>query len=110
MSSFVVSCLFILSRLKLKKRLVTSVMANSITAEALRELGSSVTLLSLKQLSSLSATNLKGFLQNLGPEAQWSKSQQRILVNKQLELKKVSLQGWQFVSPLMLVSFCFPSV
>ncbi|KAF0045413.1 hypothetical protein F2P81_001942 [Scophthalmus maximus] len=94
---------------KLKKRLVTSVMANSITAEALRELGSSVTLLSLKQLSSLSATNLKGFLQNLGPEAQWSKSQQRILVNKQLELKKCKVVSGKDLIDLQSVAEGLPS-
>uniref|UniRef100_A0A8D3DX92 Otoancorin n=1 Tax=Scophthalmus maximus TaxID=52904 RepID=A0A8D3DX92_SCOMX len=94
---------------QLKKRLVTSVMANSITAEALRELGSSVTLLSLKQLSSLSATNLKGFLQNLGPEAQWSKSQQRILVNKQLELKKCKVVSGKDLIDLQSVAEGLPS-
>lgn len=90
------TCLFTSSWLKLKKRLLKSVMSNSNSANALAlsELGSSVTLLSPKQLSMIPGTDLKEFLKTLGPNIQWTKAQLRTLVKKQLGNKMVSLQGW----------------
>ncbi|XP_056236500.1 otoancorin [Seriola aureovittata] len=89
---------------QLKKRLVKSVISKSNAAQALRELGSSVTMLSPKQLSMLSDTDLKEVLKNLGPNVQWTRGQMRALLKKQLGDKKVSLQGWQLVSHMISLS------
>ncbi|XP_070768533.1 otoancorin [Enoplosus armatus] len=72
----------------LKKRLVNSVMANSNTTQALRELGGSITLLSPKQLSMIPGNDLKVVLKNLGPIVQWTQGQLFTLVKKQLGDKK----------------------
>ncbi|XP_051261887.1 otoancorin isoform X2 [Dicentrarchus labrax] len=69
---------------QLKNRLVKSVISKSNTAKALLELGSSVTLLSPKQLSEVSGNDLKEILKNLGPAVQWTRGQLRALVKKQL--------------------------
>ncbi|KAM7383470.1 hypothetical protein PAMP_003118 [Pampus punctatissimus] len=75
---------------KLKKRLLKSVMSNSDSTNtlALSELGSSVTLLTPKQLSMIPGTNLKEVLKNLGPNIRWTKAQLHTLVKKQLGNKK----------------------
>ncbi|KAM7420815.1 hypothetical protein PAMA_015163 [Pampus argenteus] len=75
---------------KLKKRLLESVMWNSNITDtlAVSELGSSVTLLTPKQLSMIPGTNLKEVLKNLGPNIQWTKAQLHTLVKKQLGNKK----------------------
>ncbi|XP_044065278.1 otoancorin isoform X2 [Siniperca chuatsi] len=73
---------------KLKKHLVKSVMANSTAAQALGKLGSSVALLSPKQLSAIPGNDLKEVLKNLGPTIPWTQGQLRTLVKKQLGNKK----------------------
>lgn len=79
-----------------------SVMSNSTTAQSLRELGSSVTLLSPKQLSTIPGNDLKEFLKNLGPSIQWTRGQLRTLVKKTAD--KVSLQGcWKLVSHMLSI-------
>lgn len=66
-------------------------MSGSIGPQELRDLGRSVTLLSPKQLSEITSKNLKDVLQNVGNSVKWSRSQMRILVEKQLGEKMVSL-------------------
>uniref|UniRef100_A0A4W6FUI4 Otoancorin n=1 Tax=Lates calcarifer TaxID=8187 RepID=A0A4W6FUI4_LATCA len=76
-----------------KKHLVKSLFANSSPAEALTELGSSVTLLTPRQLSEINGTDLKEVLKKLGDKVKWTKAQLRTLVKKQLgddECKDVS--------------------
>ncbi|XP_040901377.1 uncharacterized protein otoa [Toxotes jaculatrix] len=89
---------------QLKKRLINSVMSNSSTAQALLELGSSVTLLSPNQLSTLSSTDLKEVLKNLGPNIQWTQSQLHTLVKKQLgdkRCKEVSREELMALQPVV---------
>ncbi|XP_035528068.1 otoancorin [Morone saxatilis] len=78
----------------LKKRLVKSVISKSSTTKALLELGSSVNLLSPKQLSEVSGNDLKEILKNLGPTVQWTRGQLRALVKKQLgDIKCKNVSG-----------------
>lgn len=83
------SCLFVLSQLKVKKQLVKSMISNSKDIQTLQDLGSSVTLLPLEQLSSLSRNDLKKVLKNLGNNVQWTRGQMRALLEKQLGDEKV---------------------
>ncbi|KAM9353471.1 otoancorin [Symphorus nematophorus] len=76
---------------KLRKRLVKSIVSKSITVQVLRELGSSVALLPLKQLSKLSGKDLKEFLKTT--PVQWSQAQQHILAMKQLDNKCKAMSG-----------------
>ncbi|XP_078109050.1 otoancorin isoform X2 [Sander vitreus] len=75
-----------------KKALVKSVMSNASSAEALLRLGSSVNLLSSKQLSEVPDKVLKEFVQN--NTVPWKLGQQRTLVQKLLgkECKTVSIK------------------
>ncbi|XP_062279086.1 otoancorin [Scomber scombrus] len=75
---------------KLKKRLLKSVMSNTNDASGLtlNELGSMVTLLSPKQLSTIPSANIQEVLKTLGPNVRWTKAQLRTLVMKQLGNKK----------------------
>ncbi|XP_043974208.1 uncharacterized protein otoa isoform X2 [Gambusia affinis] len=83
---------------KLRKRLVDSLMSGSIGPQELRDLGRSVTLLSPKQLSEITSKNLKDVLQNVGNSVKWSRSQMRILVEKQLGEKMCGgLSGQQLM-------------
>lgn len=82
-------------------RLVRSVTAN-FTA-ALSELGSSIVLLSLKELSTIPSNDLKKVLKNLGPTVRWTQCQLHTLVKKELGDKKVSLQRcWKLASHMLL--------
>lgn len=83
------SSLFVLSQLKVKKQLVKSMISNSKDIQTLQDLGSSVTLLPLEQLSSLSRNDLKKVLKNLGTNVQWTRGQMRALLEKQLGDEKV---------------------
>ncbi|XP_039662071.1 otoancorin [Perca fluviatilis] len=75
---------------QLKKALVKSVMSNASSPEALLRLGSSVNLLSSKQLSEIPDKVLKEFVQNY--TVPWKRGQPRTLVQKLLgkECKTVS--------------------
>uniref|UniRef100_A0A3B4Y8Y5 Otoancorin n=1 Tax=Seriola lalandi dorsalis TaxID=1841481 RepID=A0A3B4Y8Y5_SERLL len=94
---------------QLKKRLVKSVISKSNTAQALRELGSSVTMLSPKQLSMLSDTDLKEVLKNLGPNVQWTRGQMRALLKKQLGDKKCKEVSGEELMALQSVAEGLPS-
>ncbi|XP_032413999.1 uncharacterized protein otoa isoform X1 [Xiphophorus hellerii] len=94
---------------KLKKRLVDSLMSGSSSAQELRDLGRSVTLLSPKQLSEISSKNLKDVLQNVGNSVKWSRSQMRILVEKQLGEKKCGALSGQQLMELQSVAAGLPS-
>ncbi|KAM6995321.1 otoancorin [Tautogolabrus adspersus] len=73
---------------KLKKNLVNSLMSNSNASQALQDLGSSVTLLSPKQLSRFACNDIKEVLKKLGSNVEWTRSQLRTLVKKCLGDKK----------------------
>ncbi|XP_053289168.1 otoancorin [Pleuronectes platessa] len=60
---------------KLRKRLVQTLMSNSNASQSVHELGSSVTLLSPKQLSELPDSDREAILQTMGPNVRWSKGQ-----------------------------------
>ncbi|XP_022621926.1 otoancorin [Seriola dumerili] len=94
---------------QLKKRLVKSVISKSNAAQALRELGSSVTMLSPKQLSMLSDTDLKEVLKNLGPNVQWTRGQMRALLKKQLGDKKCKEVSGEELMALQSVAEGLPS-
>ncbi|XP_071326560.1 otoancorin [Trachinotus anak] len=94
---------------QLKKRLVQSLISNSSSVQALRELGSSVTLLSPKQLSTLSGTDLKEVLKNLGPTVQWTQGQQRALLKKQLGDKRCKEVSGEELVALQSVAEGLPS-
>nr|XP_046256838.1 otoancorin [Scatophagus argus]XP_046256839.1 otoancorin [Scatophagus argus]XP_046256840.1 otoancorin [Scatophagus argus] len=66
----------------LKMHLVKSAMSDSNTTQTLRELGSSVSLLSPRQLSMISWNDLKEIYKNA--TVQWTQSQMRTLVKKHL--------------------------
>ncbi|KAM6936727.1 otoancorin [Lycodopsis pacificus] len=69
---------------QLKMSLVKSVMSNTNSTEALGELGTSVTLLSPKQLSEIPDKPLKELLKHVGSTVQWTRGQQRTLSKKLL--------------------------
>ncbi|XP_020497597.1 otoancorin [Labrus bergylta] len=69
---------------KLKKNLVKSLMSNSNTSQALQDLGSSVNLLSPKQLSKFACNDIKELVSNV----EWTRGQLRTLVKKCLGDKK----------------------
>ncbi|XP_054903588.1 uncharacterized protein otoa [Poeciliopsis prolifica] len=94
---------------KLKKRLVDSLVSGSSSAQVLRDLGRSITLLSPKQLSEISSNNLKDVLQNVGNSVKWSRSQMRILVEKQLGEKKCGGLSGQQLMELQSVAAGLPS-
>ncbi|MEQ2314344.1 hypothetical protein AMECASPLE_011119, partial [Ameca splendens] len=94
---------------KLKKDLVNNVMTGPNKTQDLRDLGRSVTLLSPKQLSDLSAKNIKDILQNLEPSVKWSRSQLRILVNKQLGERKCDELSGQQLMELQSVAAGLPN-
>ncbi|XP_047196884.1 otoancorin [Hippoglossus stenolepis] len=80
---------------KLRKRLVQSVMSSSNAAQSVHELGSSVTLLSPKQLSELPDTDREDILKNTGPNVRWTKRQlMALLMSKQdgKKCKEVTLE------------------
>lgn len=97
------SSFFVLSQLKLKKRLAKFMISKSTDIQTLQDLGSSVTLLPAKQLSLLSRSDLKKVLKNLGPNVQWTRGQLRTLLKKQLGDEKVSWQGQQLVSQMIFL-------
>ncbi|XP_061572831.1 otoancorin [Cololabis saira] len=94
---------------KLRKRLVNSVMSNSSGAQALHDLGRSVTLLSPKQLSEQPATVLKDVIQSLGPNVKWTRSQLRTLVKKQLGDKKCEEVSGEDLMALQSITAGMPS-
>ncbi|KAM4579953.1 otoancorin isoform 2-T2 [Odontesthes bonariensis] len=94
---------------KLKKRLINSVMSNSSSAQALLDLGSSVTLLSPKQLLAVPKKNLKDVLKSLGPSIKWTRSQLHILVKKQLGDKKCAEMLGKDLMALQSVAAGLPS-
>lgn len=67
-------------------------MSDTNVTKALGRLGRSLAFLSPKQLSEIPDNQLKGFLKNMGADVQWTKGQQRAVVDKLL-CSKVSLQG-----------------
>ncbi|XP_069552068.1 otoancorin [Brachyistius frenatus] len=69
----------------LKKRLVKSVMSSSNISQALQELGTSITLLPLKQFAAILSNNAKELLIN--ENIRWTKTQLRLLVKKVLSNK-----------------------
>ncbi|XP_026172964.1 uncharacterized protein LOC113136395 isoform X2 [Mastacembelus armatus] len=69
---------------QLKKHLINSVISKFNATQALRDIGSSVTLFSPKQLSMIPGTDLKEVLTNLGPNIKWTQSQLQTLVKNQL--------------------------
>ncbi|KAM4735242.1 otoancorin [Anableps anableps] len=93
---------------KLKKRLVNSLITASSSAQDLHDLGRSVSLLSPKQLSEISVKNLKDVLQNVGPSVKWSRSQMRILVEKQLGGRKCGELSGQQLMELQSVAAGLP--
>ncbi|XP_038146105.1 otoancorin isoform X2 [Cyprinodon tularosa] len=94
---------------ELKKRLVNSVMTGSNKYQELRDLGSSVTLLSPKQLSKLTTENLKSVLENLETGVKWSRSQLRVLVKNQLGEKKCDKLSGEKLMELQSVAAGLPS-
>uniref|UniRef100_A0A3Q2PW01 Otoancorin n=1 Tax=Fundulus heteroclitus TaxID=8078 RepID=A0A3Q2PW01_FUNHE len=94
---------------QLKKRLVNSVLVGSSKAKDLRDLGTSVTLLSPKQLSEVSAENLKAVFQNLESNVKWSRSQLRTLVKKQLGENKCDGLSGQQLMELQSIAAGLPS-
>lgn len=94
--------------LKLQERLVKSVMSNYNATPALHDLGCSVTLLSPKQVSMISWTDLEEIQKNL--TVQWTQGQMHALVKKKLGNIQVGMQGcWNLVShvfPLLLYANC----
>ncbi|KAM4567908.1 otoancorin [Fundulus diaphanus] len=94
---------------QLKKLLVNSVLIGSSKAKDLTDLGTSVTLLSPKQLSEVSAQSLKAVLQNLGSSVKWSRSQLRTLVKKQLGENKCDELSGQQLMELQSVAAGLPS-
>ncbi|XP_077950908.1 otoancorin isoform X1 [Gasterosteus aculeatus] len=76
---------------KLKKRLVKSLMSDTNVTKALGRLGRSLAFLSPKQLSEIPDNQLKGFLKNMGADVQWTKGQQRAVVDKLLCSKCVDV-------------------
>lgn len=76
--------------LKLKERLVRSVMSNqNVSTQSLRNLGSSVNLLSPKQISMIAWEDLEEIQENF--TVQWTKGQMHALVKKKLSNLKVSM-------------------
>ncbi|XP_060906639.1 uncharacterized protein otoa isoform X2 [Labrus mixtus] len=73
---------------KLKKNLVDSLMSNSNASQALQDLGSSVNLLSPKQLSKFACDDIKEVLKKLVSNVEWTRGQLRTLVKKCLGDKK----------------------
>ncbi|XP_047453991.1 otoancorin [Mugil cephalus] len=94
---------------KLKKRLVNIVMSNTSSAPDLWQLGSSVTLLTSKQLSEIPGTKLKEVLQNLRSDVQWKPSQLHALVKKQLSDKKCNEVPGEELMALQSVAEGLPS-
>ncbi|XP_072250370.1 otoancorin [Leuresthes tenuis] len=94
---------------KLKKRLVNSLMTNSNSTQALHDLGSSVTLLSPKQLLAIPEKNLKDVLKSLGPGIKWTRSQLHALVKKQLGDKKCAEVPGKELMELQSVAAGLPS-
>lgn len=94
--------------LKVQERLVKSVMSNYNATPAPHDLGCSVTLLSPKQISMISWTDLKEIQKNF--TVQWTQSQMHALVKKKLGNLQVRKQGcWNLVShrfPLFLYKHC----
>lgn len=77
--------------LKLKERLVRSVMSNQdVSTQSLRDLGSSVNLLSPKQISMIAWKDLKEIQENF--TVQWTQGQMHALVKKKLSELKVSMK------------------
>ncbi|XP_034731126.1 otoancorin [Etheostoma cragini] len=81
---------------QLKKALVKSAMSNASSAEELQRLGSSVNLLSSKQLSEIPAKVLKEFVQN--NNVPWKRDQQRTLVHKLLGEECNRLSGKDLIA------------
>ncbi|KAI3360495.1 hypothetical protein L3Q82_002382 [Scortum barcoo] len=94
---------------KLKEHLVNSVMSNVSGVEALRQLDSSITLLSPKQLKEIPANNLKEVLKNLGPTVKWTKGQLHTLVKKQLGDKKCEEVSFEELKALQSVAEGLPN-
>ncbi|XP_045900376.1 otoancorin [Micropterus dolomieu] len=90
----------------LKMRLVRSVTAN-FTA-ALSELGSSIVLLSLKELSAIPSNDLKKVLKNLGPTVPWTQCQLHTLVKKELGDKKCKEMAGEEVMALQSIAGGLP--
>ncbi|XP_014839938.1 PREDICTED: uncharacterized protein LOC106916275 isoform X1 [Poecilia mexicana] len=94
---------------KLKKSLVDSLMSSLRNGQDLRDLGRSVTLLSPKQLSEIASKNLTDVLQTVGNGVKWSRSQIRVLVEKQLGGKKCGGLSGQQLMKLQSVVAGLPS-
>ncbi|XP_029359266.1 otoancorin [Echeneis naucrates] len=94
---------------QLKKFLVKNVISNSSNAQALRELGRSVTLLSPEQLSEVSGNDLRDVLKNLGPDVQWRPSQIRVLIKKQLGDRKCKEISGEELRALQSIAEGLPS-
>ncbi|XP_060937790.1 otoancorin [Limanda limanda] len=80
---------------KLRKRLVQTVMSDSNSVQSVHELGSSVTLLSPKQLSKLPDSDREAILKTMGPNVRWSKSQLMALLKAKQDgnkCKEVTLE------------------
>ncbi|KAK9513806.1 hypothetical protein VZT92_027310 [Zoarces viviparus] len=85
---------------QLKTSLVKSVMSNTNSTETLGKLGTSVALLSPKQLSEIPDKPLKELLKNVGSTVQWTRGQQRTL-SKKLLCNNVSLHDCRKSGALM---------
>ncbi|TKS82067.1 Otoancorin Precursor [Collichthys lucidus] len=94
---------------KLRMKLVQSAMSDLSPSEAVNKLGSSVTLLSPKQLSEIPKDVLKKALQNLGSNAQWTQGQLQTLVKNQLGDKKCAKISGTELKTLQSVARGLPS-
>lgn len=91
---------------KLKERLVRSVMSNQdVSTQSLRDLGSSVNLLSPKQISMIAWKDLKEIQENF--TVQWTQGQMDTLVKKKLRDLKVSVKDSCSLVPHMFFFLLF---
>ncbi|XP_026039811.1 stereocilin isoform X4 [Astatotilapia calliptera] len=72
----------------LKTRLLSSLRSLSSPAQIIRDLSSTVTALSAKEIAAIPATSLTQALKNLGPNIRWTRSQLHALIEKHLGEKK----------------------